>query len=181
MKKYTLIVLTFLFAMNVNYAQRLFEDEGNDAESFTLMLMFKYKGLDPITVSIRDNYGSANDNENVYGAELRFVGTGCDFENNWEIPIASRYSYDQLRRYLVDVDIRTFKPNSNSLPTDLQIRVSFSTNTQRNSNIFNWNYNPSNIGDETQILTYLFEVLNDNIFIPCAENAVELLESYIKD
>ena len=185
MKKYIVLTFAFLFSLNMNtYAQRLFDDEGEDAQEFTLSFMFKYKDLDPVTISIRDLYGSAHDNQNTYGAELRFIGTGCDYENRWNIPIASRYSYDQLRQYLVDIDIRTFQPQSNGhdASSDLQIRVTFmSSGSTRTSNVFNWNYNSDNIGDETQILTYLFEVLNDNVSISCAEDAVELLETYIEE
>ena len=182
MKKYILIALAFLFATNTTFAQRLFEDEGNDAQGFILKIVFKYKDLNPVEVNISDTYGAANDND-TYGAVINFMRTGCDFENDWKIPIASRYSYNQLRQYLVDIDIRTFKPQSNAHDTsaNLQIKFMYLSSNQNDYNIFHWNYNPDNIGDENQILTYLFEVLDENVSIPCARDVVEKLEGYIEE
>ena len=98
------------------------------------------------------------------------------------MPIASRYSYDQLRQYLVDIDIRTFKPQSNThdASSDLQIKIFYAQKNQKRNNSFYWNYNPDNMGDENQILTYLLEVLNDNVSISCARDYVEKLETYIE-
>ena len=181
MRKYALIVLTLLFVMNVNYAQKLFEDEDDSQKGFSLRLTFKYKDLDPVEVNINDNYGFTDDIDN-HGAGLKFQGTGCYSENSWRIPIANRYSYDLLRQYLVDIDIRTFKPHSNAhdVSSDLQIKFMYLPSGQMNYNTFHWNYNPDNVGDENQILTYLLEVLNDNVSRTCARDYVELLETYIE-
>lgn len=181
MKKYILVSLAFLFVTNTIFAQRLFEDE--EEQGFVLKIVFKYKDLNAVEVQISDHYGSANDNNNLYDADINFRQTGCDFENDWNIPIASRYSYDQLCQYLVDIDIRTFKPQNNAhdVSADLQIKFMYLSSNQKNYNVFHWNYNPDNVGDENQILTYLFEVLDENVSIPCARDTVEKLESYIEE
>ena len=170
MKKYILIMAALLFVVNVNYAQN---QEGEE-EGFTMKFVFKYKDKDAVDITITDT-GS--------DARLLFIGTTCDRGGNQHSPISQGYTYQQLRDYLSDIDVETYKPQNNDHDTDanLQIKfVYFSHGNSRRSNSFHWNYNPDNIGDENMILEYLFEVVEMSISRSCDRDFFEKVKTYLE-
>ncbi len=145
-----------------------------DEKQFDLAFIFQYQDNEAFTVSFsREN--------NI--DEILIINTDCQTNGiQYKRPIADRYVYEQMLDYLQDINITNFQPTQNGQDAAAKLQVQGSIHIQRTwtVNAFVFRHNPDNIGDESQILDYVVDVLKDNASDDCSKKLAELLEKYIK-
>lgn len=144
-----------------------------DEEQFDLSFIFQYEdeAVFIVTFSREDKF----DNFKIQNSECKTNGI------NYERPIVDRYVYEQLLTFLQDINITSFQPITNDQDEDAKLRVQGSISIPRTwtLNAFVFRHNPDNIGNESQILEYMVDILKDNTSDDCSKELTEQLSTYI--
>lgn len=172
--KYAFVIIGLLGVMTA-FAQPNREELAlRDEAQFDLSFIFKYQDEEAFTVT----FSRENNTDN-----LLIFNTDCKTNGiQYERPIADRYVYEQMLDYLQDINITNFKPTQNGQDAEAKLQVQGSINIQRTwtVNAFVFRYNPNNMGDESQILEYVADVLKDNASDDCSRELAALLEKYVE-
>lgn len=172
--KYSILIISLLSIVTTAFAQPNREELAlRDEEQFDLSFMFQYENQEAFTITFsrEDNL----DNIKINSSECQVNGS------NYEQPIADRYVYEQMLEYFQNINITSFQPtqNNQNIDSKLQVQGSISIPRTWTLNAFLFRHHPDNIGDETQILEYIVDILKDNSSDECSNTISEQLEKYV--